>query len=315
MTDPHSTTRIRTANQRTLDDAAAALQAGRVIAFPTETVYGLGADATNDAAVAAIFTLKQRPPTNPLTLHVASAAQAAPLVHLSRAAENLMLAFWPGPLTLVLPLRATSGIAPLCSAGTHTLGLRCPAHKVARDLIEKTGRPIIGTSANLSGQLSPTTPQHVAETFKDNPLLAMILAAGRCPLGVESTVLDLCSETPTILRPGSVLASDIEACLNRPVQTGKTPERPFALQHPIRLNVLDPRADEAYLAFGPTLVSHAKVTHNLSEGGDLDEAAQNLFTLLMQLDSRTDIAGIAVAPLPMDGIGIALNHRLQKAAA
>lgn len=306
---------MRTADPTALDAAAALLRAGRVVAFPTETVYGLGADATQNEAVAAIYSLKQRPPTNPLTIHVASAEQAAPLVHLSRAAENLMLAFWPGPLTLVLPQRATSNIAPLCSAGTNTLGLRCPAHKVARDLIEKTGRPLIGTSANLSGQLSPTTPQHVAQTFQDTHLLAMILAAGRCSVGVESTVLDLSHEVPMILRPGSVLASDIEACIGGPVQTMDTPHRPLAIRHPLRLNVFDPRADEAYLAFGPTLVRHAKVTHNLSESGDLDEAASNLFTILMQLDSRTDITGIAVAPLPMDGIGIALNHRLQKAAA
>jgi len=306
--------------------AASALHDGRLVAFPTETVYGLGADATNDHAVAAIFAAKGRPQFNPLIVHVACAADAARLVTLTPAAEQLMLHFWPGPLTLVLPRAEDAPISLLCSAGLDSLALRCPAHDIARQLIEQTGRPLAAPSANRSGSISPTSAQHVAESFQDHPHpdFAYILAGGRAAIGLESTVLDLTSPTPTLLRPGAILQSEIESCLGQKIATssGNTsaPNAPgqlashYAPNARMRLNARTPEPDEAYLAFGPTHGLLCREILNLSENGDLDEAAANLFAYMRQLDASQP-QQIAVAPIPNVGLGLAINDRLMRAAA
>jgi L-threonylcarbamoyladenylate synthase len=303
---------------------ALALQDGRLAAFPTETVYGLGADATNDAAVAAIFAAKGRPEFNPLIVHVAHADEAAGLVELTDAAERLMLRFWPGPLTLVLKRRANCPISLLCSAGLDTLAVRCPAHPLARELIEAVGVPIAAPSANRSGTVSPTTAQHVAESFREqcHPLFAYILAGGRCAVGLESTVLDLSGEVATILRPGAICREELEETINERVISAdanaaiKAPgmlASHYAPRAPVRLDTRTPTAEEAYLAFGPSRGLTAKHILNLSELGDLEEAASNLFAYLRQLDALAPSA-IAVAPIPNVGLGIAINDRLARAA-
>lgn len=305
--------------------AALALQHGQLVAFPTETVYGLGADATNDSAVARIFAAKGRPQFNPLIVHVASEAEVIPLARLSETAERLMIRFWPGPLTLVLPRLPDSPVSLLCSAGLETLALRCPSNRIARQLIETAGCPIAAPSANRSGRISPTTPQHVVESFAGHEeAIAVLLAGGKCGIGLESTVLDLCSDRPTLLRPGAVLQDEIEETLGLRIQTSAgNAERPtapgqltshYAPALPVRLNVLTPLATEAYLAFGPTLgTTESKLIRNLSESGDLYEAAANLFALLRELDCP-GLTAIAVAPIPEKGLGIAINDRLQRAA-
>lgn len=304
--------------------AGLALQHGRLVAFPTETIYGLGADATSDAAIALLYATKGRPQFNPLIVHVASADEAAALVEVSPWAEKLMLQFWPGPLTLVLPRAEGCAASLLCSAGLDTLAIRCPAHPVARAMIDAAGVPIAAPSANRSGHVSPTTPQHVVDEFAGHDEPSLVLAGGRSPIGLESTVLDLTGDRPVLLRPGAVLASEIEAALDTTVQIGLgDPNRPNApgqlLSHyapaaRVRLDTRTPAADEAYLAFGPVHQIQAAHMLNLSEQGDLQEAAANLFAHLRALD-LPDIKCIAVAPIPEVGLGIAINDRLRRAAA
>lgn len=304
--------------------AALALQAGRLVAFPTETVYGLGADATNDAAVAAIFAAKGRPDFNPLIAHVAHGDEAAGLVELNDAAERLMLRFWPGPLTLVLKRHTACPVSLLCSAGLDSLAVRCPSHPLARELIEAAGVPLAAPSANRSGRISPTTAQHVAEDFRDNahPLFAYILAGGKSAVGLESTVIDLTGERATILRPGAICREELEETINERVSEAKADaaiKAPgmltshYAPSAPVRLNTRTPEATEAYLAFGPSRGIVAKHILNLSELGDLEEAASNLFAYLRQLDALAPSA-IAIAPIPNVGLGIAINDRLARAA-
>ena len=304
-----------------IDLAGNHLREGRLVVFPTETVYGLGADATNDRAVAAIFAAKARPVFNPLIIHISESGQVEGLIRLSREAESLMIRFWPGPLTLVLPRLENAPISLLCSAGLDTLAIRCPAHPVARQVIEAAGRPIAAPSANKSGRVSPTTPQHVADEFGDTPDIALLLAGGKCDVGLESTVLDLSGNTPTLLRPGAVLKEEIEAVLGHRIATStgnaEAPNAPgqltshYAPRLPVRLDVTAPSAGEALLAFGP---GWPKAMLNLSESGDLSEAAANLFAGLRQLD-RPEYSAICVAPIPETGLGIAINDRLKRAAA
>ncbi len=307
----------------TMTSAALALQEGRLVAFPTETVYGLGADATNDKAVAAIFATKGRPQFNPLIVHIAHSDEAAGLVTLNEAAHALMLRFWPGPLTLVLKRLPDCPISLLCSAGLDTLAIRCPSHPLARELIEAAGVPLAAPSANRSGAVSPTTAQHVAESFRENvhPDFAYILAGGRSAVGLESTVLDLSGDIPTLLRPGAVLREEIEETLGQKValaQADHAISAPgmlashYAPTAPVRLNTRTPQAGEAYLAFGPGKLPAGVTSLNLSENADLEEAAANLFAYLRQLDATTP-AGIAVAPVPEVGLGIAINDRLRRA--
>jgi L-threonylcarbamoyladenylate synthase len=303
--------------------AAAALKAGELVAFPTETVYGLGADAGNDRAVAEIFAAKGRPRFNPLIVHVRNAAAAERLVQFDRRAKTLAERFWPGSLTLVLPRRDQAPVSLLVSAGLDTLALRVPRHPVAEALLAAVGRPLAAPSANRSGKVSPTTAQHVADSLGER--VAMILDGGRCPVGIESTVLDLTSEPPTILRPGAVTQDDIAAVIGPvaalpPGATTSGPalspglgEKHYAPDRPLRLDALDARPGEALLAFGP-LPAGRTATANLSPSGDLTEAAANLFAMLRDLD-RAPFPAIAVMPVPEHGLGRAINDRLRRAAA
>ena len=296
--------------------AAAALAAGKLVAFPTETVYGLGADAGNDQAVARIFAAKGRPSFNPLIVHVASIEQAQAIAHFDARAEELATALWPGPLTFVLPRQELAGISRLISAGLSSIAVRFPSHPIARALIAAAGVPVAAPSANKSGQLSPTTPLHVNAAFGDE--VEFLLAGGKATAGLESTVLDLTEATPVLLRPGSILREEIEEIIG-PIELHagqgaiKSPgllEKHYAPRSALRIDVLQPRDGEAYIAFGPQF---KKAPYNLSETGDLTEAAANLFSLLHELDKQNP-AGIAIAPIPETGLGIAINDRLRRAA-
>ncbi len=305
--------------------AAAALCAGRLVAFPTETVYGLGGDATSDRAVAAIFALKRRPSFNPLIVHLPDLAAARRLVTLDARAERLAARFWPGPLTLVLPRRGDCAVSLLASAGLDSLAVRVPAHPVARALLEAVGRPLAAPSANPSGKVSPTTARHVAEAFADDPgPLAMVLDGGPCAVGLESTVVDLCRAPAALLRHGGIteeaLAAEIGPLSAASVDDAMAPHAPgmlpshYAPELPLRLDATAVESDEALLAFGPDPLPGAAVTANLSLGGDLEEAAANLFALLRDLD-RAGLRGIAAMAIPERGLGRAINDRLRRAAA
>ena len=315
---------IRPADDAAIRAAAALLCQGQLVAFPTETVYGLGADAGNDHAVAAIFAAKGRPSVNPLIVHVEDAAQARRLARLDDRAERLIERFWPGPLTLVLPRLAASPLSRLVSAGLPTVALRAPAHPVARSLIAAAGRPIAAPSANLSGRLSPSLARHVAAGLDGR--VAMLLDAGPCAFGIESTVIDLSSSEPLLLRPGGLASDAIEAVIG-PLgssaemtgdATGNAPRRSpglltqhYAPTRPVRLNALAAAPGEAFLGFGTITAAAAP---NLSPQGDVNEAAANLFAMLWDLD-RPEFTGIAVAPIPETGLGQAINDRLRRAAA
>ena len=324
MTEPseHTVPTIVDTGPTGIARAAAALRDGLLVAFPTETVYGLGADATNERAVAAVFAAKGRPSFNPLIVHVAEAADAEALAVFNAAARTLAETLWPGPLTLVLRRAAGCPVSLLASAGLDSLAIRVPGHPKARQLLASTGRPVVAPSANRSGAISPTTAQHVIEGLAGR--VDLVVAGGRCEIGIESTVLDLTGPTPALLRPGAVTLEHIEALIG-PVAAGddepsgkaarKSPgqlARHYAPSAPVRLNAPTARKGEAYLAFGPTVGARGAL--NLSASGDLSEAAANLFAMLRSLD-RPDIAGIAVAPIPEEGLGVAINDRLRRAAA
>jgi L-threonylcarbamoyladenylate synthase len=302
--------------------AAQALRAGRLVAFPTETVYGLGAIATDDRAVAAIFAAKRRPRFNPLIVHVADLAAARALAAWSEPAERLARRFWPGALTLVLPRAADCPLSLLVSAGGDTVGLRWPAHPIAQALLEQVALPVAAPSANPAGRVSPTTAQHVAESLGD--AAELILDGGACPIGVESTVLDLCGAAPRLLRPGGLTRAALEAEVGPLASTLDQPEGAlrspgqlashYAPTRPLRLDARAVAADEALLAFGPAPLAGAAVTLNLSPSGDLVEAAANLFAMLRALD-RPEVRAIAVMPIPAHGLGEAIRDRLTRAAA
>lgn len=302
----------------TIARAGRLLAEGRLVAFPTETVYGLAADATNDRAVAAIFEAKGRPRFNPLIVHVADAAQAEGLVEMDARARALMAAYWPGALTLVLPRAKASPVSLLASAGLDTIAVRMPDHPVARELIRASGRPLAAPSANRSGAVSPTTAEHVAESLGER--VALILDGGPCRIGVESTVLDLSHDRPVLLRPGGVPVETLEKALGQSlIRAAETPEAPrspgmleshYAPGLPVRLNAASPRPGEALLAFGPA----EGAALNLSPTGDLAEAAANLFAMLRALD-RAEFTGIAISPIPEHDLGLAINDRLRRAAA
>jgi len=292
--------------------AAALLLQGDCVAFPTETVYGLGADATNGHAVAGVYAAKGRPAFNPLIAHVADMAMAETLVEMTPQARRLAEAFWPGPLTLVLPRRGT--VSDLVTAGLETLAVRVPAHPVAHALLTAVGRPVAAPSANPSGRISPTTAAHVRDGL--NGRIAAVLDGGACDVGLESTILGFDGETPVLLRPGGLAVEQIEQVLGRTVAThqGSDITAPgqltshYAPQGALRLNVTEPDADELYLRFndGPS-------DWSLSPAGDLREAAAALFSLLRRADDTA--SRIAVAPIPMTGLGSAINDRLHRAAA
>jgi L-threonylcarbamoyladenylate synthase len=306
-----------------IEQAARALRAGRLVAFPTETVYGLGAIATNDRAVAAIFAAKGRPRFNPLIVHVTDADAARALVRWNGTAEGLAARFWPGALTLVLPRAAGCPLSLLVSAGGDTVGLRAPAHPVAQALLAATVLPVAAPSANPAGQVSPTTASHVEAGLGDR--IDLIVDGGPCPIGVESTVLDVTCTPPRLLRPGGVTRAALEAEIgalavpaapyaDHPPRSPGQLASHYALVRPLRLDVATVAADEALLAFGPQPLEGAAETLNLSPSGDLEEAAANLFAMLRALD-RPEFRAIAVMPVPGHGLGEAIRDRLIRAAA
>jgi L-threonylcarbamoyladenylate synthase len=311
-------------DKASVDEAARLIREGELVAFPTETVYGLGGDATNERAVAKIFEAKGRPRFNPLISHVLDADEAKRLVQWNETADRLAARFWPGPLTLVLPRTRNSPIALLATAGLDTAAVRAPAHPVAQALIGAAGRPIAAPSANRSGTVSPTRAEHVAQSLGDR--VTLILDGGPCEVGLESTVLDLTTATPTLLRPGGITREAIEAAIGSVALSDAIPSGEAALKspgqlashyapgRPVRLNATSVAADEGLLAFGPRPPAGARSMLNLSPGGDLTEAAANLFAHLRALD-RPDVARIAVMPIPETGLGLAINDRLRRAAA
>ncbi len=302
----------------TISTAAALLREGKLVAFPTETVYGLGADATNDSAVARIFAAKQRPQFNPLISHVADVAAALRLGHFPADAEKLAVAVWPGPLTIVVERRKECPISLLCSAGLSTVALRVPNHPVALELLRNVARPIAAPSANRSGRISPTSANHVRTSLGD--AVDMILDSGPCAVGVESTVVHFTQEGPRLLRAGGVTREILEAVLQRRLITSALTSAPlhapgqleshYAPQAKLRLNAARPEANEVYIGFGP----YDFGPWTLSASGNIQEAAANLFKVLHEVDDSSP-EQIAVAPIPIAGLGEAINDRLQRAAA
>jgi len=304
---------------RSVAEAADILSRGGICAFATETVYGLGADATDPDAVLKIYQTKSRPRFNPLIVHCASLGMAADLVEFSQRARQLVEAFWPGPLTLVLPLKSEAGIADIVSAGLRTLAVRVPGHKMARELVEALGRPVAAPSANPSGRLSATDARHVREAFADQ---VPVLDGGKCLAGIESTILDLTGARPLQLRAGAIARDDIARILDQPVplaEPGDTIAAPgmlkshYAPNAHLRLAAASPRPGEAFLAFGAE-PAHGEPMCNLSPKADVTEAARNLFSMLRALDA-VGAKTIAVAPIPETGLGEAINDRLRRAAA
>lgn len=304
-----------------VETAARILRQGRLVAFPTETVYGLGADATNDRAVAAVFAAKDRPHFNPLIVHLASYEEAARIVHFEERAKRLARAFWPGPLTLVLPRREGAPVSRLAGGGLETLAVRVPNHEVARALLIATHRPIVAPSANRSGRLSPTRPEHVIASL--GARVDLVLDGGPCRIGLESTVVDLVDGV-LILRPGGIPAVRIEAALGEVVREAgdettrqiRSPGmllRHYAPECPLRLDAREARPGEALLAFGADAPPASASVRNLSRSGDLIEAAANLYRFLHELD-RGEFSAIAVRPIPDTGLGRAINDRLRRAA-
>lgn len=296
--------------------AAELLRAGRLVAFPTETVYGLGADATNGRAVAAIYAAKGRPSFNPLIAHVARVEQAFELIDLPDTGRKLAEAFWPGPLTLVGKQRG-GGVSELVTAGLPTLAVRVPAHPLAHRLLSEAGRPIAAPSANPSGRISPTTAEHVLSGLDGR--IDAVLDGGPCEVGLESTIIGFDGEVPVLLRPGGLPAEDIETCLGVTVAAPVSGEitapgqlsSHYAPGAPLRLNATKPETGEVYLSFGEAPEGDL----SLSRSGDLTEAAANLFRRLHEADAIAEGRTIAVAPIPETGLGIPINDRLRRAAA
>ncbi len=313
------------------DDAAAIAAAARVlargglVAFPTETVYGLGCDACNAAAVARLYDAKGRPSFNPLIAHVADRAAAHRLAEFDAAAERLAAAFWPGPLTLVLRKRADCPIAELATAGLDSIAVRVPGHPVARAILGAFDRPVAAPSANRSGHVSPTTAQHVLSDLRGR--VDLIVDGGPAPMGLESTII-ACIDAPTLLRPGALSRAAIEQIVPlRDAAAGPASDDDviapgqltahYAPRARLRLNAERVDSGEALLAFGPTKIegaARAVATLNLSPGADLIEAAANLFSHLRALDA-CGASSIAVMPVPQVGLGEAINDRLRRAAA
>jgi L-threonylcarbamoyladenylate synthase len=321
-------TRVSRADAAAVGDAVHCLKAGGLVAFPTETVYGLGADATNARAIARIYAAKGRPRFNPLIAHVTNAAAAKTLARFNADAAKLADALWPGPLTLVLPKTADCPVAELATAGLDSIAVRVPRHDVAQKILAAFGKPIVAPSANRSGHVSPTTAGHVLADLRGR--VELIVDGGATSVGVESTIV-ACIDEPTLLRPGGIPREAVEQALNRPlaavsVEASTEDEAPlapgmsashYAPHTPLRLEAQRVEPGEALLAFGPAHIegaADAKVTLNLSPGGDLIEAAANLFSYLRTLDGANAKA-IAVMPIPHEGLGEAINDRLARAAA
>ena len=304
--------------------AADIIRNGGVVAVPTETVYGLAADATNDDAVARIFEAKSRPQFNPLIVHVTDVRMAERYVCFSPLASKLAAKFWPGPLTLVLPRRQGSAISLLVSAGLDTIAVRAPDHAGAQTLIQTADRPLAAPSANRSGTISPTTAEHVRQSLGDK--IDMIIDGGPCTIGIESSIIKVTDDLVTLLRPGGIAREVIEEFLGQPVSDASHTENPeapgmlashYAPRAMLRLNANAPQQGEAFLGFAEIATEGADAL-NLSEAGDMLEATTNLFAHLHALDRSAAAHGlktIAVAPIPMEGLGEAINDRLNRAAA
>ena len=320
------TTEISPAGAADLVLAARALGQGRLVAFPTETVYGLGADATNADAIARLYQAKGRPAFNPLISHVADLAAAEKIGRFDAPALALAKAFWPGPLTLVLPKTRDCAVAELATAGLDTIAIRIPSHGVARTILAAFGKPVVAPSANISGHVSPTTAQHVESDLAGR--IDLIVDGGPVDVGVESTIVG-CFGEPMLLRPGGLPREEIERVLGRallrpPAEMESDSAQPlapgmlsshYAPHTRVRLNATDVGPNEALLAFGPPLkdAERAAAVMNLSRIGDLNEAATNLFGYLRALDARM-AQTIAVMPIPNHGLGEAINDRLRRAA-
>jgi L-threonylcarbamoyladenylate synthase len=320
-------TQILPVGEAAVATAARSLAAGGLVAFPTETVYGLGADATNPAAIARLYQAKGRPAFNPLIAHVRDLSSARQIARFDATALALAEAFWPGPLTLVLPKTPDCAVADLATAGLDTVAIRIPAHPVARDILRVFGGPVVAPSANLSGHVSPTTAAHVQNDLAGR--IDLIVDGGAVAVGVESTIVG-CFEQPMLLRPGGVPRADIERLLGRalvqppedadsdngqPLAPGMLASH-YAPRTKVRLNAIHLEPGEALLAFGLGAISGidaASTVMNLSERGDLAEAAANLFGYLRTLDTK-GAHTIAVMPIPQDGLGEAINDRLRRAA-
>jgi len=314
-------TQILPADATGVQAAAAILRRGGLVAFPTETVYGLGADATSDRAVARVFEAKNRPQFNPLIVHLADVAAVHDVAVLDGDAKRLADAFWPGPLTLVLPLRPDAGLSPLVTAGSQTVAVRVPEQALAHAMLAEFGGPVAAPSANPSGRISPTTAQHVANGLGGR--IEAILDGGTCAVGLESTIIGFAgigfAGGPTLLRPGGLPAEAIAACLGGPLgqpEETSAPSAPgqlashYAPVAAVRLDARQKRAGELLLGFGEV----AAADLNLSPSGDLVEAAANLFGHLHVLDTK-GAETIAVSPIPDRGLGRAINDRLRRAAA
>jgi L-threonylcarbamoyladenylate synthase len=318
-------TQILPAGETAVAAAARVLAAGGLVAFPTETVYGLGADATNATAIARLYQAKGRPAFNPLIAHVGDIEAARRIARFDAQATALATAFWPGPLTLVLPKTGDCAVAELATAGLETIAIRVPAHRIAREILRAFGGQVVAPSANLSGHVSPTTAAHVQSDLAGR--IDLIVDGGPVEVGVESTIVG-CFDAPVLLRPGGLPRGDIERVLGRPLaqppadSDSGLPLAPgmlashYAPRTPVRLDADKVEAGEALLAFGPDAVAGVDAgmpVMNLSVRGDLDEAAANLFGYLRALDARGARA-IAVMPVPHHGLGEAINDRLRRAA-
>jgi len=314
-------TRILRANAAAIADAGEVLRAGGLAAFPTETVYGLGARADDPHAVAALYAAKGRPSFNPLIAHVASLAAAKRLGSFPDAALNLADKFWPGPLTIVVKATSNESVCELARAGLDTVAVRVPSHEVARALLAAVDFAIVAPSANRSGHVSPTTAQHVADDLGGK--LDIILDGGPSQGGIESTIVDFSGGTPRLLRSGGIARNEIEnftgplAAANKDeVSAPGMMASHYAPKAKLRLDASGANASEAYLAFGPipAAAQDAKKIMNLSSGGNLTEAAANLYAYLRALDASS-VEGIAIAPIPGEGLGEAIRDRLARAAA
>ncbi len=322
MNSPRHRSTAVEATGSSIQTAAALLRDGHLVAFPTETVYGLGADARNGRAVAAVFEAKGRPQFNPLIVHVGSLEAASQLADLTNTAKRLAAAFWPGPLTLVLPRRRDSGLSELVTAGLDTVAVRIPDHPVARALLEACACPIAAPSANRSGHVSATTAQHVVDDLGSK--VALVLDGGSTAHGIESTVIDATGGPLMLLRSGAVSAGQIKAMtgssLARAVNQNQRPQSPGQLQShyapraAVRLDALTVNEGEALLAFGDNVPATSGLVINLSPSGDLIEAASMLFAALRRLDA-SGAKSIAIMPIPEHGLGEAINDRLRRAAA
>ncbi|MEL6479039.1 MAG: L-threonylcarbamoyladenylate synthase [Pseudomonadota bacterium] len=309
-------TRVLAPDMDGLASAVETLRGGGLVAFPTETVYGLGADARDDRAVAGIFAAKDRPQFNPLIVHVASLAEAETWVALPDPLMRLAQAFWPGPLSLVAPVR--TGLSDLVTAGLPTVAVRVPAHPVARALLAAFDGPLAAPSANPSGRVSPTTAEHVLTGLSGR--IDAVVDGGPCSVGLESTIVGIAGPQPVLLRPGGVPVEALEACIGAPVQqrVGHAITAPGQLESHyapaarLRLGAEAPRAGEIWLGFGGGPVD-PEAGLSLSPNGDLTEAAARLFAALRHLDRPG--GRIAVAPIPDHGLGLAINDRLRRAAA